>query len=68
MSELAMNPANFPAMPRTSDRWWTAIARFFTVSAVATVEDAAPARRRVEPPRRADYLESAAMSREMYRL
>jgi hypothetical protein len=70
MSELAMNPANFPATPRTGNRWWTAIARFFTASAVATVEDPAPpkARRHADIPRRAAYLESAAMSREMYRL
>jgi hypothetical protein len=70
MSELAMNPTNFPAIPRTGDRWWTPIARFFTASAVATVEDAAPpkARRHTDVPRRHDYLEHAAMRREMYRL
>jgi hypothetical protein len=70
MSELSMNPANFPAIPRTGDRWWTAITRFFTASAVATVEDTAPpkARRHADVPRRQAFLEEAAMRREMYRL
>ena len=70
MSELSMNSTSLPAIPHTGDRWWTAIARFFTASAVATVEDAAPpkARRHVVVPRRHAFLEHAAMSREMDRL
>jgi len=70
MSDMAMNPADFPAIPRTGDRWWTAIARFFTASASAVVEAAAPPkpRRHVDVPRRHAFLEHAAMSREMDRL
>ena len=70
MSELAMNPADFPAIPRTGDRWWTAIAKFFTASASVVVEAAAPPkpRRHADIPRRAAYLEAAAMRRELDRL
>ena len=45
-------------------RAWAAIVRFFTVTTVTT----APPRQRVDALRRMDYLEHAAMGREMYRL
>ena len=61
MSEATFSVAG--ALP-TPHRAWTAIARFFT----ATTATSASPRQRVDAPRRMDYVEHAAMGREMYRL
>ena len=64
MSEATFSVAG--ALP-TPHRAWTAIARFFTAATATTAATASP-RQRVDLPRRMDYVEHAAMSREMYRL
>lgn len=79
MSEMAVDPADFPAVPTPRSvgaRWWAALVRFLTLRN-STVVDAAvdtvvatddQRKRRAHTGRNYEYIEQAAMSRAMDRL
>ena len=71
MSDLAMTPTNFTALPAprtTGADWLAAIVRFFTVTSVGATAVDDRRTPRVHAARREQYIENAAMAREMYRL
>ncbi|MDT5127595.1 MAG: hypothetical protein QOH54_3239 [Mycobacterium sp.] len=57
-----------PTPRTTGTRWWTAIGRLFTTAEAASGSNDDRRTPRVYPPRRHDFMDDAAMSREMYRL
>ena len=57
-----------PERQATLPRWWAAIAQWFAAEAATTTDICDRRTPRSYPPRRCEYMEHAAMAREMYRL